>query len=236
MVTKRSSSARRRRSPAVSRGAGVLCAAAVAGALLTGCGSEDNDSGPSTGAGEAAAEAPATSPPAATSATESGANLTEDQAERKDLVPKAKVGYDKALRTAVAAVPKSKPVSIELKGPPDSPGWDAEVATDDGTEHTVRVDAVTGKAGQSRAKDDQDADDKRELADWLKQATVTAPQAAKTATDKKKGTVTSIELDDTDKGGPMWSVDVVTSEDWNKTTYDIDAKDGKVLREHVDRD
>ncbi|QQC93202.1 PepSY domain-containing protein [Streptomyces alfalfae] len=233
MVTKRSSSARRRRSPAVSRGTGVLCAAAVAGALLTGCGSDDKDRGASTGAGEEAA-APATSAPA--SATESGENLTEDQAERKDLVPKAKVGYDKALRTAVAAVPKSMPVSIELKGPPDSPRWDAEVATDDGTEHTVRVDAVTGKAGQTRAKDDQDADDKRQLADWLKKATVTAPQAAKTATDKKKGTVTSIELDDTDQGVPKWSVDVVTSDDWNKTTYDIDATNRKVLREHVDRD
>jgi uncharacterized membrane protein YkoI len=234
MVTKLSNSARRCRTSAVSRGAGVLCAAAVAGALLTGCGSDgnDNDSGTKAGAGEAA-EAPATT--AATSASATDGNLTDDQAERKDLIPKAKVGYDKALRTAVAAVPESKPVSIELKGPPDSPGWDAKVATDDGTEHTVRVDAVTGKAGQTRAKD-QDTDDKRELADWLKKATVTAPQAAKTATDKKKGTVSAVELDDTDQGGVMWSVDVVTTDDWNKTTYDIDATNRKVLREHVDRD
>ncbi|WP_369216338.1 PepSY domain-containing protein [Streptomyces flavofungini] len=229
MVTKQSNAVRRRRSPALTRGAGVLCAVAVAGALLTGCGGDDKDSGTSTGAGEAAE-----TPSASVSASDR--NLTDDQAERKDLIPKAKVGYDEALRTAVAAVPKSKPVSIELKGPPDMPMWHAEVATDDGTEHTVRVDAVTGKTGQNRAKDDQDADDKRELADWLKQATVTAPQAAKVATDKKKGTVSSVELDDTDKGGPMWSVDVVTTDDWNKTTYDIDATDKKVLREHVDRD
>ncbi|WP_208639959.1 PepSY domain-containing protein, partial [Streptomyces tricolor] len=98
------------------------------------------------------------------------------------------------------------------------------------------VDAVTGKAGQEQAKPDQDPDDKRELADRLEKATVTPQQAAQTATDKTKGTVSAVELDDSDGGTPKWSVDVVTTDDWNKTTYDIDASDRKILREHVDRD
>ncbi|MBL1104298.1 PepSY domain-containing protein [Streptomyces sp. 5-8] len=51
-----------------------------------------------------------------------------------------------------------------------------------------------------------------------------------------KGTVTAVELEDSDGGTPTWSVDVVTTDDWNKTTFDIDATDGKILREHVDRD
>ncbi|WP_251096261.1 PepSY domain-containing protein [Streptomyces sp. Caat 7-52] len=91
-------------------------------------------------------------------------------------------------------------------------------------------------AGKARTESDQDTDDKSELADWLKKATVTARQAAQTATDKTRGTVTAVELEDSDGGTPTWSVDVVTTDDWNKTTFDIDATDGKILREHVDRD
>ncbi|MEV1026896.1 PepSY domain-containing protein [Streptomyces sp. NPDC050264] len=210
------------------RGIGLACAVVVAGALMTGCGNDDS-SAASTGAPTGHAHASGTP-----SASASG--LTEDQAERKALIPKAKVSYDKALETAVKAVDGSKPVSIELKGPADKPGWDAKVAMDDGTEHTVRVDAVTGKADKAQPESDQDGDDKQELAGRLGKAKVTPQQAAQTATDKTKGTVTSVELDDTDQGGPMWSVDVVTTKDWNKTTYDIDATDRKVLREHTDRD
>ncbi|MGV9878631.1 PepSY domain-containing protein [Streptomyces sp. NPDC003006] len=208
-----------------------MCAAAVAAALLTGCGDDGDGGGTKTDAAKVA-RTPATSP----SPSASDGALTDDQSERKALIPKAKIGYDEALRTAVAAVDKSKPVSIELKGTPDSPKWEAEVATADGASHKLDVDAVSGKAGKARADSDQDSDDKRELADRLRKATVTAEQAAKTATDKTKGTVSSIELEDSDGGAPKWSVDVVTTNDWNKTTFDIDATNRKILREHVDRD
>ncbi|MFJ8828147.1 PepSY domain-containing protein [Streptomyces sp. NPDC102467] len=211
-----------------SRGIGLVCAVAAAGALITGCGNDDKEVG-RTGADTGTTRASTTS-------SASAGNLTDDQAERKALVPKAKVGYDKALDTAVKAVDGSKPVSIELKGPADKPGWDAKVATDDGTERTLRVDAVTGKAGKAQADSDQDSDDKQELAGRLSKAKVTPQQAVETATDKTKGTVTSVELDDTDQGKPVWSVDVVTTKDWNKTTYDIDATDRTVLRKHTDRD
>ncbi|MEU7644658.1 PepSY domain-containing protein [Streptomyces huasconensis] len=234
MITKRNGSAFRQGRPPVSRGTGLLCAAVAAGALLTGCGDDNgngNDGAAKTGTAEAAPV------PTATPTTSPG-GLTDDQAERKALVPKAKVGYEDALRTAVAEVPKSKPVSIELKGPADKPTWETEVATTDGAAHTVRVDAVSGKAGGAQAKKDQDADDKRELADRLGKATVTAQQAAETATGKTKGTVTSVELEDSDSNGgaPKWSVDVVTTDNWNKTTFDVDATNRKILREHVDKD
>ncbi|WP_399934165.1 PepSY domain-containing protein [Streptomyces kanamyceticus] len=229
MITKRNGSVSGLRRLPASRGTGLLCAAAAAAALLTGCGDDGDDGAAKTGSAEAA---PVPSAPAATAT----GNLTEDQSERKALIPKAKVGYEDALRTAVAAVPKSKPVSIELKGPVDKPTWETEVATTDGAAHTVRVDAVTGKADKAQAKKDEDADDKRELADRLRKATVTAQQAAETATGKTKGTVSSIELEDSDGGAPKWSVDVVTTDDWNKTTFDIDATNRKILREHVDKD
>ncbi|MBM7168769.1 PepSY domain-containing protein [Streptomyces sp. G44] len=232
MITKRNDATSRQRRLSASRGTGLLCAAVAAGALLTGCADDnDNDGAAKTGTAEAAPVPTAT-------ATTSAGGLTEDQSERKALVPKAKVGHEDALGTAVAAVPKSKPVSIELKGPADKPTWETEVATADGAAHTVRVDAVSGKADGARAKKDQDTDDKRELADRLGKATVTAQQAAETATGKTKGTVTSIELEDADSNGgaPKWSVDVVTTDDWNKTTFDIDATNRKILREHVDKD
>jgi uncharacterized membrane protein YkoI len=230
MITKRDARPQQGHRP-FSRGAGLLCATAVAGALLTGCGSDDGDATAKTGAADVA---PASKP--SPSASASTSSLTDDQSERKALIPKAKVGYDKALSAAVAAVPKSKPVSIELEGTPEKPEWKAKVATTDGAEQTVRVDAVTGKADKPQAKSDEDADDKRELADLLGKATVTPQEAAKTATDKTKGTVSSVELDDTDNKTPKWSVDVVTTDDWNKTTFDVDATNRKVLREHVDRD
>ncbi|MFG2356426.1 PepSY domain-containing protein [Streptomyces sp. NPDC048521] len=214
----------------VARGIGLLCVATTAGALLAGCGTDD------AGATRAAAVEVAQVVPPSPSASASGGTLTEDQAERKALLSKVKVGYDQALRAAMATVSTSKPVSIELEGPGDSPDWEAEVATADGTAHTVRVDAVTGKADRAQADTDQDADDKRELADRLRKATVTAQQAAQTATDKTKGTVRSVELDDSDGGAPVWSVDVVTTDDWNRTTFDIDATNRTILREHVDRD
>ncbi|MEU3522731.1 PepSY domain-containing protein [Streptomyces sp. NPDC038707] len=215
--------------PPLARGTALICAAAAAGALLTGCGTGTGGEAEGSGAADAA-RAAATSP-----APSDTGNLTEDQRERKALVPQAKTGYEQALSAAVGAVPDSEPVSVELKGPPGSPRWEAEVAMDDGTAHTVSVDAIGGKAGRARAKD-EDGDDKRELADLLKKATVTPQQAAQTATGRTKGTVTAVELDDTDGGAPKWSVDVVTTDDWNKTTFDIDATNRKILREHVDRD
>lgn len=156
---------------------------------------------------------------------------------RKSRCYRSEVSYEKALCAAVAAVLDSKPVSAELEGSDVvGPRWDTQVATSDGTVRSVRVDAVSGKADQPRTESDEDGDDRRELAGWLKRATVTAQQAARTATDKKKGTVTSVELDDSDDGKLMWSVDVVTTKDWNKTTFDVGATNRKILREHVDTD
>lgn len=216
---------------------GLICAAAAAGAVLTGCGNNNGDGG-GTGNNPLPPPLPPLSPSQAAAATGSPTGaLTQDQADRKALVARAKVSYDKALRAAVAAVPASKPVSAELEGSDVvGPRWDTQVATSDGTVRSVRVDAVSGKADPPRTETDEDGDDRRKLAGWLKKATVTAEQAARTATDKTKGTVTSIELDDSDDGKLMWSVDVVTPKDWNKTTFDVDATNRKVLREHVDAD
>ncbi|MDG9690010.1 PepSY domain-containing protein [Streptomyces mutabilis] len=182
--------------------------------------------------------------------------MTDDQSERQALVPLAKVTWDKAADTAVKEVPEGKLVDLELKrtsaeatestGSPSpstpnpapsqgAPEWEAKVAASDGTVHRIDIDAVSGKVFRTQAED-QDADDKQQIADLLKKATQTPEQAVKAATDKAKGTVTHVELDENDDQKAIWSVDVVSTDNWNKTTLDVDATNGKILREHVDRD
>ncbi|MBZ4323160.1 PepSY domain-containing protein [Streptomyces huiliensis] len=220
----------------------AACGAATAALLLTGCGDDGGDGGktasPSAGTSPSGSGAPTVTGPSP--ATERP--LTSDQAERKALVPAAKTDWEQAARAATGDVAGSKLLAVELKRAPDGgPEWHAEVATADGTAHSVVVDGVTGKVTKSAADADQDADDKRERADHLKAARVTPQDAATTATGRKKGTITTLELETSDEktgGGKklIWKVDVVTTNDWNKTTYDIDATDRAVLREHVDRD
>ncbi|NEY35450.1 hypothetical protein GTU99_25310 [Streptomyces sp. PRKS01-65] len=226
------------------RSVAVLCALGGSTLLLAACGNAETT--------EAGAAAPAQTTPAATSPS-----LSEDQAERKDLVPKAKVTWDKAAATAVGEVPRGKLTHLELKrtprdatsspgspspstpNPAPSPGapaWAAEVAAEDGTIHRVDIDAVNGKVFRTQADPDQDADDKREITDRLGNARQSPEQAVRAATGRTKGTVTGVELDENDDRRLIWSVDVVTPDNWNKTTYDVDASSGRVLREHVDRD
>ncbi|WP_235023903.1 PepSY domain-containing protein [Streptomyces sp. WAC05374] len=211
--------------------AAAVCAAVASAPLLTACGD--------TGGSRVAAAAP--SPQGSRSGPASQRRHTEDQAERQALIQATKVPWDKAAATAVGGVEGGKLTEIELRWAraavgspspgPRTPEWDTTVAAGDGTAHTVRVDAVTGKVTESRVDPGQDPEDKRELAARVGAAKVTPQQAAKTATDRTKGTITAVELDDT-----VWSVDVVTTNDWYKTTYDIDTRSGKVVREHVDRD
>ena len=246
MCAKRIGAAGACRRPAGPRALGVVFAVAAAGVLLAGC--ADEDSGVADGATKSsAAGSPAPKAPSSPSAPASPASpsvpaspsggLTEDQAERRALVPQAKVTYEQALTAAIAAVPASEPVSAELEGAPGGgAAWETEVATADGTAHTVRVDAATGKADPPRAEPDQDAEDKRELAGRLGRSTVTAQQAVRTASARQRGTVSSVELGGFGNGTLSWAVDIVTLDDWNKTTYDIGATDGKILRKHVDRD
>ncbi|GAO11477.1 lipoprotein [Streptomyces lydicamycinicus] len=219
----------RRGRPAGPRTIGLVCAVAAAGALLSGCGSDT--------ASPQKSAAPSRAVPA-TAASPSG-SLNADQAQRKALVPKAKVDYGQALKAAIAAVPASEAIAAELKGTPASPYWDTVVATTDGAAYAVRVDAVSGKAEQPRPQSD-DPEDKQELAARLDKATVTAQQAAQTATEKTKGTVTTIELGNADHGNNndtvAWTVGVVTTDDWNETTYEIDATNRKVLWMNIDQD
>lgn len=245
------------------RAAGAACVVLTA-ALLTGCGQDSGSTSTGTATSEAARAVPERTTTPSTDASKSAspaAPLTGDQKERKALLASTKVTFDKAITTAEGAVKGSKLLELDLKGPGDSdddsddsasptaspsptgasaspgtgPEWVAAVAAKDGTEHTVRIDAVSGKVIKSTEDADQDAEEKTRTADRIAKAKQTPQQAAKAATDKKKGTVTSIDLDDNDQDVLVWKVDVV-AKDWNKTTLDIDAADGSVTHQETDRD
>ncbi|WP_077797363.1 PepSY domain-containing protein [Streptomyces sp. JHA26] len=241
------------------RSMAVTCALGSSVLLMTACTNAD------TTRSSVAEAAPTGSPSGSASVSESAspssaspsASMNEDQAERRTLVTMAKVTWDKAADTAVKEVSGSKLVDLELKktsteatsstGSPmpstpnpapsqGAPEWEAKVATSDGTVHRVDIDAVSGKFFHTQADADQDADDKKEMADRLKKATQTPQQAVQAAMDTTKGTVTGVELDENDDQQVMWAVDVVNTDNWNKTTLDVDATNGKILGQHVDSD
>lgn len=169
-----------------------------------------------------------------------GPGTSDDDTDRESASPSASAspsgtaspsGSASASPTSTGASPSNASASPAATGPE----WVATVAATDGTEHTVRIDAVSGKVVKSTEDTDQDAEDKSRTADWVAKAKQTPQQAAKAATDKKKGTVTSLELDENDENVLVWSVDVV-DKSWNETTVDIDAATGSVTAEETDTD
>lgn len=169
-----------------------------------------------------------------------GPGKSDDDTDRESASPSASAspsgtaspsGSASASPTSTSASPSDASASPAATGPE----WVATVAATDGTEHTVRIDAVSGKVVKSTEDTDQDAEDKSRTADWVAKAKQTPQQAAKAATDKKKGTVTSLELDENDKNVLVWSVDVV-DKSWNETTVDVDAATGSVTAEETDTD
>ncbi|MET9802200.1 hypothetical protein [Streptomyces sp. NPDC006368] len=217
------------------RAVAAVCALAGSTVLVTACGND-----------EPTRARPAAAP---TSATPAAPRHTEDQDEREAPIPAAKAPWGEAAATSVAEVPQGGLTGIELKraaaGASPSPGaptpgappqWAAGIAPPDGTVRTLRVDTASGKVTDSRVGPGQDADDKREAADLLRGAKQTPQLAVGTATGGKNGTVSAVRLDEGDADKVIRSVDVVTPEDWDETTAEVDATTGTILREHVDRD
>jgi uncharacterized membrane protein YkoI len=237
------------RRPTPLRSPAAFCALGAIGASLTVLAACGHTSTVRSSVAEAARTSPTTASPTA--------SLSRDQAERRDLVAKTRVRWDQAAATAVREVPRGKLVDLDLQPTPrgattmpgtpgpgtpgpapsaGSPQWAARVAAADGTVHRVDVDAVTGKVFRSRVEPDQDADDRRKVANRSSMAAQTPAQAVQAATGRTGGTVTGVDLDENDAHQLLWSVDVITTDNWNRTTFDVDATNGRILRQHVDRD
>ncbi|MEW1683992.1 PepSY domain-containing protein [Streptomyces sp. NPDC093594] len=114
----------------------------------------------------------------------------DDRSGEDDDAGRAAAPGDVTAAEAVAAALKHTPgtaVSAEL----DDGSWEVEVLADGDTWHSVRIDPDSGKVLGAQRDDEDDAAEVRAA---LKNASVTAGQAAKAA--ESKGRVVSVDLDD----------------------------------------
>lgn len=120
---------------------------------------------------------------------------------------------------AIAAALRHTPgtaVSAEL----DDGAWEVDVLGKGDDWRSVRVDPGTGKVLGAEKDDEDDAGEVRAA---LKGASVTAGQAAKAAA--AKGVVTSVELDDDDRG---WEAETGAGSGDDDRDWRVDPENGKV--------
>ncbi|MFB7598898.1 hypothetical protein ACFC02_30185, partial [Streptomyces sp. NPDC056160] len=119
------------------RAIAAICALGGSALLMTAC------SNGSTGSSvaEAAEAAPASASPSPS------ASLSKDQAERRDLLAKAHVGWAKAAGTAVKEVSGGKLVSIELKKASHNSTSSPAAATSPGTASPTGSPTPSASAG-----------------------------------------------------------------------------------------
>jgi uncharacterized membrane protein YkoI len=152
---------------------------------------------------------------------------------RREVIPAAEIEYSQAIRTSVAEVPRSELVAAELRHTGvTTPVWQSRVATEDGTQHVVRLDASTGDVLETKVAPAQSRSDKGKVRALLRRATILPEEAARKVTKPDFGKVSAVELSERN-GEVIWSVDVVTIEEGNVSVYDIDATTGKVLKRSV---
>ncbi|MEU6991973.1 PepSY domain-containing protein [Streptomyces sp. NPDC046465] len=155
----------------------------------------------------------------------------DDAAENTAEAKAAKVTAADAIKAALAHT-KGTAVSAELDDEDGGLVWDVDVLKGS-TWHNVEVDPGTGKVLGSWVDKDDDGDDAADAArvnSALKDASVSAADAARAGADK--GTVTSVDLDDDGKA-VAWNVET-TGAKGAESEYDVDLKTGKVTADRTD--
>ncbi|MFJ8182984.1 PepSY domain-containing protein [Streptomyces sp. NPDC096105] len=137
---------------------------------------------------------------------------SDDRDDDSDDAARAAAPGEVTAAEAIAAALKHTPgtaVSAEL----DDGSWEIDVLGRGDTWHSVRIDPDSGKVLDAQKDDEDDAAEARAA---LKNATVTAEQAAKAAASQ--GTVVSVDLDD-DGDDRGWEAETRASggdeRDWN---------------------
>ncbi|MEJ8652866.1 PepSY domain-containing protein [Streptomyces sp. MS1.AVA.3] len=103
-------------------------------------------------------------------------------------------------------------------------------AHDAGSQASGTAQVQDGRSSIRMQDDDANGQDLREA----NAAKVTAPDAAAAALKAVPGTVTALDLD-ADRPGLVWDADVLGKDGkWHEIT--LDAGNGRVLNQHVDRD
>ncbi|MFD3417982.1 PepSY domain-containing protein [Streptomyces decoyicus] len=137
----------------------------------------------------------------------SSIRMQDDDANGQDLreANAAKVTAPDAAAAALKAVPGTV-TGLDLDT--DRPGlvWEADVLGKDGKWHEITLDA--GNARVLNQHVDQDEDDDAQERAAARNARTDAAAAARTAASH--GTVTSVDLDDDDRGKAVWEVETTT--------------------------
>jgi len=132
-----------------------------------------------------------------------------------------KVTAAEAIAAALDHTPGTA-VSAEL----DDGSWEIDVLAEGDTWHTVRIAPDSGKVLSAHQDDEDDAAEVRAA---LKNATVTAEQAARAA--ESKGTVVSVDLDD-DGDDRAW--DTETHASGGEREWKVDLRSGAVVADRDD--
>ncbi|MFH9852782.1 PepSY domain-containing protein [Streptomyces althioticus] len=133
-----------------------------------------------------------------------------------------KVTAAEAIAAALDHTPGTA-VSAEL----DDDSWEIDVLAEGDTWHTVRIAPDSGKV---LAAQQDDEDDAAEVRAALKNAKVTAEQAAKTA--ESKGTVVSVDLDD-DGDDRAWETETRAS-GGDERDWKVDLRSATVTADRDD--
>ncbi|WP_327086250.1 PepSY domain-containing protein [Nonomuraea sp. NBC_01738] len=127
---------------------------------------------------------------------------------------------------AAAAVPDTTVTSLELAE--NGKAWKVSVVDDEGTEHTMRIDAETAKVITGPTAEQDDATEKAEYLEMAKAATVAYDEAAEKAMAEAEGAmVTELKLENW-QGKVVWKAELRTPEGVKKKVM-IDAAEGTVI-------
>ncbi|MFI6729413.1 PepSY domain-containing protein [Streptomyces atratus] len=143
----------------------------------------------------------------------------------------ARVAVGDAITAAVKAVPGTV-TEAELDDEDGGLVWEIDVYGSDKVWHDVTVDAGNGKVLGKHVSDDDDDRDRHAP----RSAPVSLDAAVDAALKANPGTVTSIDLDDSDgrSGGALhWEVDV-QGKDGRQHELSVDASTGKVTADRSD--
>lgn len=187
----------------------AAAAALVAGGTVTAVAvSADGSGSARSGAPVSAAHdtAPAGSGTAQVQDGRSSIRMQDDdgQEDRRE-ARAAKVSAPDAAAAALKAVPGTVS-GLDLDADRAGLVWEADVLGKDGKWHEVTLDAGNGRVLNQHVDTDEDDDAQERAA--LQQARTDAASAARTAASH--GTVTSVDLDDDDRGKAVWEVETIT--------------------------
>ncbi|WP_353944754.1 PepSY domain-containing protein [Streptomyces sp. HUAS MG91] len=148
-----------------------------------------------------------------------------DARENADEAKGARITAEEAIAAALKHTP-GVAAEADLDSDDGRLVWDVDVIGS--ARHHVEIDPGTGKVLGSHVEKDDD-DDPARVAAGLKNAPVSASDAARAAA--AKGTVTSVDADDDARSVTAWEVET-TSADGTQHDWHVDLRSGAVTVDH----